>query len=506
MKFFLRPGFLVYFLCFAISIAQARPNGQDPVRIVVDSVFGIAADSASVAIRVSNFNDILSMQGSINWDPAKLAFSSVTNFSLPDFDGQSVGATEASQGKLRFLWTPNDGVARNLPDSTIIFRVNFKVLADAGQNGAISISDDPLPVEFGNGNFEVVGFEIHNGNVEIFTSQKDVVKANAQNNTSCDVLHPNGALSASVYGDTANYQFLWYYGNSEKDQADMEGPVLKNSPEGNYTLAVYDTADNVFAKTFSLTINTDNQSALDEITLDSLANQKSCSNNPDDLTGFLGILVNGKDSNPGIHLFWYADTLTDESELQAFRDSYSLTRLDSGQYFVRAVNSNTGCVQYDTLSIADSREYPGSQVIARDDSLIAPDGESFDWYRNDVLLAQHTPYLLPTRPGFYSAMVTNTFQCATNTDAIYFGVTGLEDAQALNIQVYPNPFVDRLTICSDENMRFIQVFNLSGKLVFDGFFNAGTTQALDFSPFPQGIYFLKIYTENALFIKKIVKH
>ena len=506
MKSFLPSGFLIYFLLFLSFHVNARPNGSGTVRIMADTIFGIASDSASVAIRVSNFSDILSMQGSINWDPAKLTFSSVGNFGLPYFDDQSMGTTEIDQGKLRFIWTPDDGIARNLADSTIIFRVNFKVLAPAGENIQVNISDDPLPVEFGNSEYQVMDSEVRNGKVEVFSSRKEVVVVNATDNTSCDILHPNGHLIASVYGDTTNYHFLWFYGNSEKDQPDLVGPSLKNLKAGNYTLAVYDTADHLFAKTFTLTINLDPQYTPDQITLDSLASQKSCSQNPEDLTGHVRILVNGSNSDPNINLFWYAGMLSDASELSQFRDNYSLSNLDADDYLVRVLNNTTDCAAYDTFAIATDLVYPENQITTKNDSLIAPSGETFDWYRNDVQLGMHTAYLKPTQAGFYSVVVTNIFSCVTKTEDSYFGVTGLENNPGQKIEVFPNPFFDCLTIGGIEGLRTIELFNLSGQQIFFKEFNAIKFQSLDLSSFPGGIYLLKINTENSSSIQKIIKH
>lgn len=506
MKPFLRSGLSIYFLFFLTTLSYAKPNGVGTVQISVDSVFGIASDSASVAIRVRNFTDILSMQGSINWDPAQLTFSSTSNFGLPYFDDQSVGTTETDQGKLRFIWTPDDGVARDLPDSTIIFRVNFKVLAEAGDNIEVRISDDPLPVEFGNSNYQVVDSEVKNGNVEVFGSRKDVVEVSAEDNTSCDVLHPNGTLMANVFGDTINYRFLWYYGNDEKELPDLEGPLQKDLKEGNYTLAVYDTAENVFAKTFTLTINLNNTQPTDQISLDSLAMQKSCTGDAADLTGYVRILVNDSDSDPDINLFWYAGTLSDANELSQFKDSYVLSKLDAGDYLVRALNNHTGCAQYDTFAIATEQVYPENQIVAKDDSLLAPAGASYDWYRNDVSLGTHTSYLKPTKSGYYSVEVTSGFGCATKTEDTYFGVTGLEDNLGKEIAVFPNPFVDRLTIQSSERLNAIELLNTSGQRIFLKNFDSRGGYSLDLSSFPKGIYLLKIGTEKSTSIEKIIKH
>lgn len=73
-----------------------------------------------------------------------------------------------------------------------------------------------------------------------------------------------------------------------------------------------------------------------------------------------------------------------------------------------------------------------------------------------------------------------------------------------NITLYPNPvnsnlYLNTNTILLSE----IEVYSASGKKVLG---KSGNTNTIDLSNLKSGIYFLKLHTEDAFTVKKIIKH
>lgn len=90
---------------------------------------------ASAPVTVTNFNDIVSVQFVILWDPAVLSFESVGGFNLPDLDILDFGLDQTQDGILRFAWVgPNGGTTK--PDGTSMFTITFEVVGavNAGSN------------------------------------------------------------------------------------------------------------------------------------------------------------------------------------------------------------------------------------------------------------------------------------------------------------------------------------------------------------------------------------
>lgn len=89
---------------------------------------------------------------------------------------------------------------------------------------------------------------------------------------------------------------------------------------------------------------------------------------------------------------------------------------------------------------------------------------------------------------------------------------GLNISKQKNISVYPNPFLDRITIdkIENENITSILVLDLLGKEVFYQKVNKiNKSISIDFNKQPQlanGTYLLKITTEKNIYLKKISKY
>jgi hypothetical protein len=79
----------------------------------------------------------------------------------------------------------------------------------------------------------------------------------------------------------------------------------------------------------------------------------------------------------------------------------------------------------------------------------------------------------------------------------------IEDREALEFGVYPNPFKDRLTLSLVQGEIIeLQVYNLLGKEVFQ---QKGNSQEIYLENLSSGVYFLKAYTDKGITTKKIIK-
>ena len=126
----------------------------------------------TVEIKVNSFMDVISFQGSVNWDPTSLVFAGVSDFGIKDFDADNFGTTSADEGHVRFVWEPNDAVAVSADDSTVLFSIQFEFISNEPQEVPISFTDitsDPaFPIEFANGSFEVISVSTHDGSITFF--------------------------------------------------------------------------------------------------------------------------------------------------------------------------------------------------------------------------------------------------------------------------------------------------------------------------------------------------
>ena len=82
------------------------------------------------------------------------------------------------------------------------------------------------------------------------------------------------------------------------------------------------------------------------------------------------------------------------------------------------------------------------------------------------------------------------------------GPTAIETVEVSNLEIFPNPVKDVLTINYDKAISQIDVYDLDGKLV-KSFTTVGST--VNVSDLSAGVYMLNMQTEEGLVVKKIVK-
>ena len=142
-----------------------------------------------------------------------------------------------------------------------------------------------------------------------------------------------------------------------------------------------------------------------------------------------------------------------------------------------------------------------------------PAGMSYQWYSQNpnwtLLSGETNQFLNPQTTGFYCVVVTNPQGCADTTCTKFFPV-GLDEFEAQNWSIYPNPNDGSFTLSFDSSTSEtieIQIFNTLGALVDE--------RRLDVQPGAQqflisnqnlvsGVYFIMVNSGNTSGMQKLV--
>lgn len=116
------------------SIAASDESGQKGDLIIVD-------------VNVSDFNKVVSMQYSMNWDPTILQFEKVQNFKLRALSSENFGTEQAKDGNLLMAWYDPSVQGVNLNSGTILYQVVFRVIGTNTNKSRIRFSGKPLIIE-----------------------------------------------------------------------------------------------------------------------------------------------------------------------------------------------------------------------------------------------------------------------------------------------------------------------------------------------------------------------
>lgn len=124
---------------------------------------------------------------------------------------------------------------------------------------------------------------------------------------------------------------------------------------------------------------------------------------------------------------------------------------------------------------------------------------------NTDSINQHPSHTFATA-GYYYVCLTagNPAGSSTVCDSIYVEAVGIDDPAVLeSISAYPIPVADYLTIQTDLTVSGIEVYNSLGQLI-DLPMKSGTT-SIDFRREAPGFYLVRVYTEDAVSVIRILK-
>jgi hypothetical protein len=120
--------------------------------------------------------------------------------------------------------------------------------------------------------------------------------------------------------------------------------------------------------------------------------------------------------------------------------------------------------------------------------------------------------------GLYGYKVTSTWASAIDAcesspamakiieenDYVEVLITGIDNPDAMLTNLYPNPATDNVTVTSSEEMTRLTVINYVGQVVYESEVNNMTTLRLNTSSYENGVYIVKVETENGVVTKRVV--
>ena len=101
-------------------------------------------DLISLGIQVDGFDEIVSMQFTINWDPTVIEYLDFDDASL---NNVAIGDTDSAIGTLRFSWFDINGQGITLDDGSYIIFLNFRVIGSTGDMTNVFINGLPLQIQ-----------------------------------------------------------------------------------------------------------------------------------------------------------------------------------------------------------------------------------------------------------------------------------------------------------------------------------------------------------------------
>ncbi len=184
----------------------------------------------------------------------------------------------------------------------------------------------------------------------------------------------------------------------------------------------------------------------------------------------------------------------------------------SGNYNVRLIASNpNGSDTLDRVSFISVSPVPATPVFVQSgDTIIAPAGFVYQWYRNSVELSGATSQqYIATLSGSYTLRVFNTAGCSALSLPLHISLIGFEDQHSIpGISVFPNPAHDFIVIVLGKKYKEvkIEILDALGKQVISVKEKLADVIRLDLSNslFSSGLYLLSAEADGQVYHTTIV--
>ena len=131
-------------------------------------------ETVEVDVIVSDFENIASIQFSINWDPNLLTYGSIENITsdLEQFSetgniGTPPSAIAVSEGQVTVTWSLDDSTPRSLADSTRLFTIRLNTIGNVCGQSDIIVSSNPRRIEIADSTFTDIGAVASNSIISV---------------------------------------------------------------------------------------------------------------------------------------------------------------------------------------------------------------------------------------------------------------------------------------------------------------------------------------------------
>jgi hypothetical protein len=139
---------------------------QKDVTISVGSVTGAPNDLVKVPISVTGYQDLLTMQFTVVWDPSLVGFNSIQDFNLSNVNAD-INLDNVSLGYLTFSWFTENSSDTTIADGADIFSIAFDIQNTLCSDAPVSVDGSITMIEIGDSNGCIANVTTEDGNVEI---------------------------------------------------------------------------------------------------------------------------------------------------------------------------------------------------------------------------------------------------------------------------------------------------------------------------------------------------
>jgi len=180
------------------------------------------------------------------------------------------------------------------------------------------------------------------------------------------------------------------------------------------------------------------------------------------------------------------------------------TYTTSGVY-QQVFQNQSGCDSTVSLNLSIIN-YTVMAINNENGTLSATPGSTFQWVTcpNLTPIPGATSQIFsPTQNGTYAVIAVSPNGCQSVSNCVTISQVGIENYNALNVIIYPNPTDDFFRIDFEGGEAQVEILDAQGKIIQTKTINSG--EELSLENCSSGVFFIRISTENATSVHRVVK-
>ena len=124
-------------------------------------------EEVCVAVSAKGFEQIMTMQYSMSWDPTVLKFKEFKNFGLGGLDDRCFGLHLLDRGIITFSWYDQKLVGVTKEDGFEMYEMCFDAIGEPGSETSIEFTSKPTVVEISNASSVFLDLRTDTGNITV---------------------------------------------------------------------------------------------------------------------------------------------------------------------------------------------------------------------------------------------------------------------------------------------------------------------------------------------------
>jgi hypothetical protein len=184
-------------------------------------------------------------------------------------------------------------------------------------------------------------------------------------------------------------------------------------------------------------------------------------------------------------------------------ENFVHTYTEPGSYFIQYTYQVGEWVSTAEIGPIDVYEVPVNPVLSFDPETNLVSCENceeavlFHWAFNGAPSMVNVSSMVATQTGTFTLSVENEFGCESGVTSIFVDVIGVEESNAVQWSVYPNPANDLVSIVTSAGGYSLRVFDSMGRLVNARDAIHSRVWMLDVSGWSSGIYTLQFQSDGS---------